>query len=294
MSLAALEQCLVAPVVPPKIDSEQAFHQLWCTEVPHHLSASEQAVRGGMLADRLAWVFAAGYQASLRSAFPFLPPGGWAAYAATEDTHDPEQHPGVTLAAVQDGFELSGYKSWVGHSRVVEHLVVSINDPDGDKRRARGVVLARSAPGVHLTHRESPAFLSALSQGYARFDRVPVAPGQVFGFEPMRQFGRTEAKFVMLAATAFMLVQTPGAAALKDELMAVGATLCLLLTERETSREAYGALDRQFQRAVAAFETKSDMQLIPDYAADRRMLRMYTERIQRRAGYARQARESGA
>ncbi len=40
-----------------------------------------------------------------------------------------------------------------------------------------------------------------MSQGFVKFEDTPIERGEVFEFEPIRQFGRTEAKFVMLAST---------------------------------------------------------------------------------------------
>ena len=42
------------------------------------------AVHGGMLADRMAWVFVAGYQAALRRTFPDQALPRWAALAVSE------------------------------------------------------------------------------------------------------------------------------------------------------------------------------------------------------------------
>lgn len=287
VSLSGLERLLEGAFAPATCEREDDYHALWHERDLNAASPADIAIAGGAFADRPAWVFAAGYQATLRNAFTRLPPDGWAAFAATEDEADPVAHPGTTLAEDGDRLRLDGCKAWVGHSRLVEHLIVTVNDPGGDKRKARGVVVRRDAPGVTLTHRAAPGFLAVMSQGYARFERTPVEPGAVMGFEPIRQFGRTEAKFVMLAATAFMLVRAPGPGPLRDELTAITGALVALLAEAETSRQAYGAIDRAFQRCVDRFEAEGPVQDIPDYGDDARLFRMYTDRIQRRVGYAR-------
>ena len=120
--------------------------------------------------------------ATLESAFPALPEQGWAAFAATEDVNDPDAHPGTTLEETRDGCVLNGYKSWVGHSRLVDHMVITVNDPGGDKYQARGMVLPAARAGVTLSHRDRPKFLAAMSQGFAKFNDTPIALDEIFPF----------------------------------------------------------------------------------------------------------------
>lgn len=285
--LAALERLLEGTWSPQVCPTEAAFHALWHARGLDDMDPLHMAVAGGALADRPAWAFTAGYQATLRNAFA-LAPGGWAAFAATEDTDDPEAHPGTTLREGPDGtLLLDGCKAWVGHSRCVRHLIVTVNDPGGDKRRARAAVVPGDAPGVHLSHRASPAFLPALSQGYARFEAVRVDSDAVVDFGPIGLFGRTEAKFVMLACAVFMFVRAPADSSLRDSLLSVAAALLALIGEAQTSRQAYGAIDRAFQRLADRFEREIDPSAIADWSGDARVLRLYTARIQRRVGYAR-------
>ena len=267
---------------------EADYYTVWHERGLDGMAATDAALAGGLLADRLPWVFTAGYQATLRNAFPALPAGGWAAFAATEDTHDRDAHPGTSLVEDADRCMLNGHKSWVAHSRCVDHLIVTVNDVDGDKRRARGLIIERSRSGVTLSHREQPGFLASMSQGFAKFENTPVVPGEVFEFAPIGLFGRTEAKFVMLAAAAFMLARASIRSALQGRLFATSGALLTLLGERETSRQVYAGIDREFQHCVDLFEQQVNTATIVDYAADRRLLRMYTDKIQRRAEYAKQ------
>lgn len=287
MSFATIERFYSGAYATQTCASEQAYYDLWHACALHTLPPTDAAIAGALLADRLPWVFTAGYQATLRNAFDLLPATGWAAFAATEDQADPVSHPPVTLDGTAPECVLNGCKAWVAHSRHVDHLIVTINDPAGDKRAARGIVIERERAGLTLSHREAPAFLAAMSQGFARFERTPVEPGQVFGFEPIRQFGRTEAKFVMLAGSAFLLARTARGTALHDRLVTLAGALLALLAEIDTSRQVYAAIDREFQQCVDEFEHTAATDQIPAYGADRRLFRMYSERIQRREGYAR-------
>ena len=266
--------------------SEAEFYTLWREKRLCAVAPAASAIVGALIADRLPWVFTAGYQATLRNAFPSLPRDGWAAFVATEDAHAPQEHPGTVLREDGDGYRLSGYKSWVAHSRCVDHLIVSVNDPGGDKYRAQAVIVPSSADGVHLSHRTQASFLAAMSQGFAHFDNIPVARDAVLAFEPLRQFGRTEAKYVMLSCTTFMIAHVPSPASLRDRLIAMAAALLSLLAETETSRQVYAALDREYQACVADFDAQVDTHRIPAYDADKRLFHMYTARIQRRGEYA--------
>lgn len=259
--------------------TEKNYYQLWHERGIGDLAPTDIAILGSLLADRLPWVFTAGYQATLRNAFTSLPRGGWAAFAATEDPNDPQAHPGTTLRDNGQGYLLSGHKSWVAHSAVVDHLIVTVNDPEGDKRWARGLIIERERAGLTLTHREQPEFLVRMSQGFAKFDDTPVDQGEVFEFESIRQFGRTEAKFVMLASAAFLLARVNESSELQDRLFTVIASLVTLIGESETSAQVYGRVDREFQRCVDLFEKDANVDRLPDYDADRRLFRMYTDRI---------------
>jgi len=284
--LSSLERLFQTEAPPVVCETEPAFYALWQTQQWNDLPPATAAIVAARQADRLSWVFTAGYQATLRNAVSHLPAGGSAAFAATEDIHDQQAHPGTTLSVERDRVILDGYKSWVAHSKCVDHLIITVNDADGDKRKARGVMVAANIEGVTLTHRQQPAFLADLSQGYAHFDRVELTHEAVFEFEPIRQFGRSEAKFVMLAATSFMLARVASGEPLHDRLLNVAIALLALISESETSRQVYGAVDRLFQSCADAFEHSVDTSIIPEYANDKRLLRMYTKKIQRRAEYA--------
>lgn len=285
--LDVIERFFDGEFVPLKCATEPDYYAAWHAHGLDKMPPTDSAIVGGLLADRLPWVFTAGYQATLHNAFKDLPTRGWAAFAATEDRDNPSEHPGTTLLGDGDQCRLNGCKSWVAHSKIVDHLIITVNDPAGDKRQARGVIVDRGAAGVNLSHRETPGFLAAMSQGFARFDDTPVDPAAVFEFEMIRQFGRTEAKFVMLSAAAFMLGHADQQTTLRHRLVSLCTSLLALINEAETSRQVYAAIDLEFQHCADAFEAIDGCADIPDFSADRRLFRMYTAKIQRRGGYAR-------
>ena len=82
------------------------------------------AVQGGLVADRLAWVFVAGYQAALRRTFPAEVLHGWGAFAVSEDRRGDPPLPGVDYQQTKDEFVISGHKTWVAAVSCVEHLII--------------------------------------------------------------------------------------------------------------------------------------------------------------------------
>lgn len=281
--LKLFDDWLATPAPIPACANEAAFAALWHERQLNLLEPVATAVAGALMADRLAWVFAAGYQATLRNAFPTLPGAGWAAFVATEEPQPSAQYPGTCLEPGSDGLLLSGYKLWVAHSALVKHLIVTINDSNGDKYKARAVIINSERPGVVLSHRKAPGFLPALSQGYAQFTNVAVTAGEVIEFEAIRQFGRTEAKFVMLASLAFMFARADNNTPFSDRILSTAAALISMLQQKETSRRVYAALDREFQQLVSQFEDAVDTSVIADYSNDSRLFRMYSARIQRKS-----------
>ncbi len=172
-------------------DDEGAYKGLW----RHHCATLDEfhaALVGGMLADRLSWVFVAAYQSAVRACFVGVPQGVYTSFAASE-TNEPDR-PGTSLSG--DG-RLLGHKSWIASSRVVDHLIVTIG-----RDFASPPVAVTIGAGVHLTHREEPGFLADMSQGYAWFDRVPCEPVQNHSGA---QFGLAEPFFMMAAGVGFML-----------------------------------------------------------------------------------------
>ncbi|MDP6342951.1 MAG: hypothetical protein QF491_05405, partial [Alphaproteobacteria bacterium] len=79
MSTAALiERFLAGELAGTEAPDEAAWYGLWCGADLGALPPPIAALHGGLLADRLAWVFVAGYQAAVRSVFPEVPSTGWA------------------------------------------------------------------------------------------------------------------------------------------------------------------------------------------------------------------------
>lgn len=269
-------------------ESESSWHKLWHDERLGALAPTLSALHAGALADRPSWVFVAGYQAALRQVFPELPATGFAAFVATEDQQDPVTHPGTVLTSDgAEGCELNGYKAWVAQSRTVEHLIVTARE--GEHAGPDGPVLwiRANADGVELTHREAPGFLGAMSQGFAAFDRVAVHGDQRFAPGRLRQFARTEAKFVLLAGAGYLLAHAVRRREVQpivvDRLTANVLMCAEVAAEVNVAAQTMGVVDREYQRAREAFESSLAGTLPVEYEADSRLLSMYSKRLQRRA-----------
>ena len=87
----------------------------------------------------------------------------------------------------------------------------------------------------------------------------------------------------MLASVAFMLMRVDRDSEPAQRLLNVGTAFEALLAETATSRRAFAAVDLEYQRCVTLFEQHTDTSAIADYENDKRLFRMYSDRIQRRA-----------
>ena len=259
------------PAAPAGPD-EDAFHDYWHAAGLGAVAPVEAAARGGAAALSLPQVFIAGYQAALRAVFPDLPADGWAALAAAEDRKEPERFPGTVLTAAGGGHRLDGFKSWIGQSRHVRHLMVTAK-LDGAVRIVR---LPHDRAGVTISHRDAPGFLRGLSQGFGRFEGVAVSPDELMSGEAGREFARAERLFVMLACAAFLQARSGGG----TDAPATGLAGYLEAGEHDPARLA--ELDRQLQRAAASFAGTPAADAVPDWDADRGLIAMYSRKIQER------------
>ena len=280
MTARILEQALAGEISAADTPDEATYHAIWHQ---HELGAADpiaSALHGGLLAGQLAWVFVAGYQAAIRMLFPTVPSSGWAAYAAAEDPEALGARPGVHATQTSDGWRLSGNKTWIGQSRSIAHLIVTARSGDAETPQST-VMLRADAPGVTLTHREAPGFLGALSQGFAAFDDAVIPAPEPWLIEHVRRFSRLEARFVMLSATGFLISHTSSNGQ-KPTLASLALALSTACADDTFGDHSMALLDDAYQAARERFEATTDLTRWPDWEADRRLLTMYSNRIQRR------------
>ena len=107
--------------------SEAAYRDAWTEHsFPREPDLLAMATSGGLIADRVAWVFVAGYQAACRHVFPSAVLRSWVSYAATEDRETDPPLPGVRLTGTPSAGTLSGNKAWIAAARSVGQLVVRV------------------------------------------------------------------------------------------------------------------------------------------------------------------------
>ncbi|MEM7254668.1 MAG: hypothetical protein AAF493_24915 [Pseudomonadota bacterium] len=242
------------------------------------------ATSGGALADRFAWCFVAGYQATLRSLFPTLHADGWASFVVSESTTAPERHPPTAVA--NDG-RLHGTKSWVAAVAHVDQLIVKAGrGPD-----ARFLLIPTNRQGVTLDQYPPGKFLSDLSQGSARFEGVSIDPADDVSVETARTFGYWEPLYVHIAIIAMLGNHSR---AQGDDALANRCTTWLEtarpLTETSVNAsffESAANLDTDAHTIADAFAQtllkRAECQL-RGWENDHRLLSMYSKGIQSRAG----------
>lgn len=198
---SVLRSIISGDVSSSESESEESWRRNWLAgDVSNHEHLAV-AMIGGAMADRLSWVFHAGYQGMMRYAFFFCPKDGWSSYLVAEDKSG--EFPGTGLDKSGPDTLLKGNKSWVAASKHVDHLVVQVVLPDENIL----VVVDSDAPGVSLSHREKPGFLSDLSQGFATFTDVAVA--DIYKHDALPEnFSQSEPHHVLTALNTFMISHT--------------------------------------------------------------------------------------
>lgn len=252
--------------------SEADFRRRWRTL--EGKPPVELALRGGVSADRLAWVFLSGYQAALNWCFPEFGGPGWLCLASTE----PPNATPCELIDTDSGHLLRGEKSWIASADHVDRLVVAVSE--------RFVGVDRDLEGLHISVPETSAFIVELSQGAARFDDVVVADADILHErERGRWFRAAEPLFVLLALSAFVTSHSrevpEGDEVIRParRAMATGADLIEVLKDPDRARAGLGQLRRQCTDAVASFVDSVLPRVADDFRsrwqADARLLEMF-------------------
>lgn len=232
------------------------------------------AVMAGLVTDRLAWVFMAGYQSACRHVFPGARIDDWIAYAASEDRKGEPPLPGVTI---ENGC-LNGAKTWVAAARTVQQLAIKV----GTGPAARYLLVPRDAPGLTVEPGSRPGFLSDLSQGRAHFANTPLNGTTELNPEQIQQFGLLEPLYIYAAFCGFVMGGT------REHDLVVCARDCLDGVE-PALRSVGGKLDRyQIEKADARAQdllvrlSGNRINAAGDWDADQRLIAMYSRGVRRR------------
>ena len=260
----------LAAHVATEIPDEQTYASLWLTQVSGLDSLTAQAVQGGLLADRMAWVFVAGYQCALRHTFVELPADGIAAFAVSEDRKNDPPLPGVKTLHHTGGVRVSGYKTWVACSASLSHLVIKADRGEA----ARYYSIERAAEGLNLTDKHG-GFLAEMSQGIAQLDHVavptPLDASQVV------HFGLRETLYIYMAFCAW----AGKFAAQAEHCEHLIQRLAALVVNVPADVEGLAEL-KDVDHAVQALRAEVPETAASAWATDQRLIRMYSPGLQTR------------
>tara|TARA_B100000959_G_C14950429_1_gene611663 strand:+ start:633 stop:1520 length:888 start_codon:yes stop_codon:yes gene_type:complete len=277
-----LERLLSGDLVPGQAPTERDWNNLWkASNVSDHEPLGMSLV-GGALADRLAWVFHAGYQGMIRYAFPHCPREGWASYLVAEDKTG--RKPGTALTKTGARVSLSGFKSWVAASEHVDHLVVRVKNYDEDIV----VLVERDEPGVKLSSREEAGFLAELSQGYALFEDVSVDSTVIVADLPAN-FAQSEPHHVLTSLNAFMISNTIRLAGGPEVVGAAGRALQLAGDLLQSSGDNFvlgiadlDAATTENARLFEALVMSRDKEMYQRWQRDHGLINMFSRGLQKK------------
>lgn len=192
---------------PPQIHASlAAFDDTWGRLATRWPLPVDQAILGGVLADRLGYAFAAGYAAALRRLVPGLE--GRACLCITEEGGAHPRAIRTALTPDGDGWTVTGRKQWstlAGSGDVL--LVAASAGAAGDRNDLRLVRVRRAAPGVTLTPMPETPFTPEIPHFEVAFDGVAVEsvlPGDGWA-RYIRPFRTIEDAHVCAAAVAYLL-----------------------------------------------------------------------------------------
>lgn len=143
----------------------------------HEATTVDRALIAGVLADRIGFAFAAGYQEALRA---LVQADGISALCVTEARGNSPKDIDTTLTPDGDGFVLTGRKKWATAAPLASALLVCAKtgiDARG-RNMLRLVRVPTTAAGVTLTPSSAP-FVPEIPHAEVALDNVRVAAGAV-------------------------------------------------------------------------------------------------------------------
>ncbi len=174
----------------------------------------DRAVAGGLLADRVAYAFAAGYGAALMRLVPDLPGRTIVSLCVSERGG---AHPRAIETRLEKsgagggGFALTGEKSFITAALEARMLLVAASTgtgPDG-KNRIKMVLVGSNEPGVTITPMKDLPFVPEISHGVVSFagaavDECDILPGDGY-LTYIKPFRTIEDLHVLGAVMGYLL-----------------------------------------------------------------------------------------
>ena len=257
-------------------ETESEYKTIWIEHAFDIDDLLSMAVTGGLIADRLSWVFVAGYQAACRHAFANCSFDGWVAYAATEDRKGNPPLPAVSWDQKSD--TVSGVKTWVAAAKTVDQLIIKI----GTGADARYGLVHRNTENLTIETGRTPRFLSELTQGLAHFDHDQGSDVEILTGDQIHLFGLLEPLYIYAAFCGFVFGSTT-----EHDLVTCGRD-CLDGVEPALRSVGTDNLDRDnLQKAEARAQdllvrlSGNRIKASGDWDIDQRLIAMYSKSIRR-------------
>lgn len=213
---ADLAHLLSAEPAAPRVDDVVLWAAGWRALQAQGHAPFALALRGGFMADRVGWAFAAGYQAALQT----LPQGGVArgalrSFCVTEATGNRPRDVATRLQAAPGGWVIDGAKRWSTLAPVADALLVVARDAGaGDAAQAARPVLtaawvAAGTPGLQVQPMPATPFVPEVPHAQLTLSAVTVAaadrlPGDAYT-TLVKPFRTLEDGYVAAAALAWLL-----------------------------------------------------------------------------------------
>jgi acyl-CoA dehydrogenase len=257
-TMRPVEDLLARELVDDAVPDVEAWWRSHRTLSRTGVDPADVAIEAGLVADRLAWAFASGYQAALRRLVPLLPADEIASLCATEAGG---AHPRAIRTRLEKG-RLWGKKTWATLAPVAGcFLVLATEGVEEGGRSLLRLVLVRPGPGLMIHAAPPPPFVPEVAHGELALDGVSgeVLPGDGWAAY-VRPFRTLEDLHVFLALVAYVLGMArrghwPNE--VKEDLAAVLCALRELARQNPDSPSVHVALAGIMRHARAIFvETK--------------------------------------
>ena len=266
LDLNLIEAVLTTAAMP----DEQSYYDTWQSSLPASVDLATLAFVGGMLADRMAWVFSAGYQVAMRREFS-IRSNRWAAFCASEGA---QGRPGVTIETSSMGEHcLYGAKTWVAAASVIDDLIVMV----GKSHSASFYQIPRDRAGLTIEIPAKDEFLPEMSKGVVLFDGLVLVDGDRLEAPMIKSFPLYEAGSILLAFTG--LLYRHGL----SEGLAVAKAYAVDMMQVDIS-DSLAALNAFLTELEMIMLERADVVAnIEGWATDYRLVEMYSRLIKRKS-----------
>ena len=252
----AIDACLRGDTRADAVETVAQWWPNWQACTAAHASTIERAMAAGFAADRVAWAFAAGYQAALRALVPDLPDDTLAAFCVTEESGNRPRDIQTTITHCADGaISISGAKRWttLGPDSTLLLVVgreVGAGASAGDRPRLRIARVPSDTPGLMLVAMPATRFVPEVPHARvmlseARLPTGALQPGD--GYDAfVKPFRTLEDTHVTAAVLAYLLREARARdwpAELRERIVATLSALVAVAADASDSPANHVALE---------------------------------------------------